>query len=156
MDILCDNQDDLSGYIRINSIINGYELKASSIKDNLFNIRTVSSWRLGPTTQLFIVQRPLYSSYFTTLTLQLHSLYNCTHFTTALTLQLHSLYNCTHFTTLLNSLYNSTQLTLQLHSTHFTTRLTLQVKFLIKINIIHFQRVLFVFVRSQVRTYAYM
>ena len=35
-----DNQNDNSGYIRINSSIDGYELKASSTKDNLFNIRT--------------------------------------------------------------------------------------------------------------------
>ena len=35
-----DNQDDLSGYIRINSSLDGYEFKASSTKDNLFNIRT--------------------------------------------------------------------------------------------------------------------
>ena len=34
------------------------------------------------TTQLFILQRSLYNFHFTTFTLQLHSLYNSTHFTT--------------------------------------------------------------------------
>ena len=85
---------------------------------------------LGPTTQLFILQCSLYNFHFTTFTLQLHSLYNSTHFTTPLTLQLHSI--------------------------HFTTRLTLQLKFLIKKNNIYFKIVLFVFVRSQVRTYPYI
>ena len=99
------------------------ELEKGKYETNLIALNRLCAniKRLGPTTQLFILQRSLYNStHFTTFTSQHNSLYNTTHYTTQLTLQ--------H-----NSLYNSTLFTLQLHSIHFTIRLIFQLKFLIKI-----------------------